>query len=868
MTEPLLETKLYIPPVRPNLLPRPRLVDQLARGMDRQLTLLSAPAGYGKTSLLSQWVATMNRPVAWVSLDKTDNDPPRFLRYVAAACSRALPALASELDALPDDNQAALIGLINALTQAQEPLALVLDDYHLIQTLSIHRLTAFLIAHQPPALHLIIATREDPLLPLARLRARGQLQELRQDALGFTLDETDAVLGHVTDLTPSQVRAVQERTEGWPAGLQLAAMSLTAQGDAQDLLRHMSGDNRYILDYLLEEVFRQQTEMVQRFLQQTAILDRLCGDLCDALTGDQNGASTLHELEAQNAFLLPLDQRRRWYRYHHLFADLLRHRLQRQAAPEAIAALHCAACNWLRDHDLISEAIPHALASQDWKQAATLINGQAEAMLKRGEMATLARWYDALPPHIVGTDPELCLNHGWVLTLLDRLEQAEPLLDQAEALAPHAGPAQNTILGEAAIVRTMIARTRGQAAQTIDQARQARSLLPQLDPMRRSLLALSAGMAQVSQSHLDDAEQELRQAHRDATVVGNPYVQHTATNFRTRVQIARGHFEQALATAEGLLHQPAAHVPAAARALAQLNAALIHWERGEQEATQRLLSQAQALAQEQSGAELLVSVWRLTALARASQQDATGAGQALTEAEQIAHERRLPPIILARLAAFGLRAALWLGDEAGAATWAHPLSQWEQDSSDQEIGLAYQAWLARYGDRNGAREQLEMLVTRWDAAGAAYLGLRGRLWLAQVVGTARRDKLLTEALNLGHGMGALMSWLEAGETVTSWLRTIDPSDYVKRILAATGPMPMATVPATANQALVEPLSDRELEVLQVLAQGGTNQAIADQLYVSTNTIKTHLKNIYEKLGVSNRRAAVTQARELDLLSGD
>ena len=472
MTIPLLRTKFYIPPVRPELVSRPHLVERLNAGprSGHKLTLISAPAGFGKTTLLSEWVAGCEQPVAWLSLDEGDNDPARFWVYFVAALQTVQAGIgATSLTALqapqPPPIESALTPLINEIAAIPDPFALVLDDYHLITAQAIHDALAFLLDHLPPQMHLIIATRADPPLPIARLRGRGQLTELRQTDLRFTPDEAAAFLNQVMGLglSAEDVAALEARAEGWIAGLQMAAVSMQGQEDVAGFIRAFTGSDRYILDYLVEEVLQRQPESVQTFLLQTAILDRLTGPLCDAVwdksptcpTAD-GGQAMLERLEQANLFIVPLDNERRWYRYHRLFADLLRSRLQ-QVHPDLAPTLHRRASKWYEENGLMAPAIEYALSAGDFERAANLIEQTAEATLMRSEVATFLNWVEALPDDVVRAWPRLGVFHGMASVLSGGpLHVAQSRLQDAAA-----DEAAGLLSGEGTAFRAWIAVIRG-----------------------------------------------------------------------------------------------------------------------------------------------------------------------------------------------------------------------------------------------------------------------------------------------------------------------------------------------------------------------------------------------------------------------
>jgi LuxR family maltose regulon positive regulatory protein len=517
----LLVTKLARPSVGADLVPRPRLVNQLQLGIQRPLTLIAAPAGFGKTTLLSTWLEHTPLPAAWISLEHDDDDLTRFWTYVFTALERVHPGSgasalallqASTLSPLPPI-ETVLTAWINALATLPHEVALVLDDYHLITEQSIHRSLTFLLDHLPRQLHLVMATRANPSLPLARLRTRGHLTEIRAADLRFTAEETAAFLtrGLGLELSDGDIAALEARTEGWIAGLQLAALSMRGRQDIPAFLKAFTGSQRYIIDYLTEEVLARQPEPVQTFLLQTAILERLQGSLCEAVMGEPGGEASgqtmLEQLEQANLFLVPLDDERRWYRYHQLFAEALRHRLQRKH-PALVPELHQRASAWYEQQGLTHDAVHHALAATDFARAARLIEHTAEMIAKRGEIATLRAWLEALPDELVRSRVELCLWQGWLLALSGQFDAAERLLQDLErplGTSTNSSPLTSTIssvkpprldkaqrlveyAGRVAAIRAFIAFRRGDAPRTIDLALQALEQLPE-DQAFRGLVA-------------------------------------------------------------------------------------------------------------------------------------------------------------------------------------------------------------------------------------------------------------------------------------------------------------------------------------------------------------------------------------------
>src|SRR5450755_4109350 len=526
---PILATKLYLPRLRPNVVSRPRLLERLNEGLHRKLTLISAPAGFGKTTLVSAWVAFIERPTAWLSLDEGENDPTQFLAYLVAALQPIAANIGEGVldmlqSSLPLPTEAILTALLNEITTLPDNFVLVLDDYHVIDAKPVDIALTYLVEHLPPRMHLVIVTREDPQLPLARLRARGHLTELRAADLRFTASEAAAFLNQVMGLSLSaaDIARLSDRTEGWIAGLQLAALSMQGHQDVPGFIRAFAGDHRYIVDYLVAEVLQRQPEPVRSFLLQTSILDRLNGPLCDAVTGQEEGNARLEALERGNFFVVPLDDQRHWYRYHHLFAEVLSaHLLAEQ--PDQVSTLHRRASAWYEQHDSAADAIRHALAACDFARVADLVELAIPAMRQSRQEARVLGWLKVLPDELVRARPVLSVHYAGALLLNGVLEGVEARLRDAEqwldtktdrgelALAP---AAEMVVVDEAefrglpgmiAIYRAAIALALGNVADTVKYARRALDLVPEDDHHRRGSAAGFLGLASWTSGDLEAA---------------------------------------------------------------------------------------------------------------------------------------------------------------------------------------------------------------------------------------------------------------------------------------------------------------------------------------------------------------------------
>jgi LuxR family maltose regulon positive regulatory protein len=870
----LLTTKLYIPRPRPGLVPRPRLTQRLNQGVDRKLTLISAPAGFGKTTLLSEWIPTSERCVCWVSLDENDNDPIRFWTYfisslqmLRAGLGQGALAVLNAQHPQPPPAQAVVTVLINEIAAFPDSFALVLDDYHVITTPAIHNALAFLIDHQPPNMHLMITTRADPPLPLARMRARGQLGELRSADLRLTLDETLAFLNQVMGLTLSEqeVAAVEARTEGWLAGLQLAALSMQGRADIPSYIQSFSGSHRFVIDYLAEEVLQQQPQSVQDFLLHTCILDRLNGGLCDSLADRDDGQMMLEALEAANLFIVPLDDERRWYRYHSLFSDFLRHRLsqsQSNLAPE----LHRRAATWFARQGHTAEAISHALHADEYDQAATWITQVGTSLVYRGEMFNLLRWIERIPEDVVRQRPPLCVIYAWVLMASGQTARAEQLIQAAEGLIPPGEPDSDLkdLMGQMAAVQATIAANQRQVERTVEYSQRALEHLHPHNQAVRAVITWNLAFAYRLMGDRTAAHQAYQEAIALSQAAGNVSITVLATIGLGNLQAAQGQTHQATAAYQRALQlatdQHGQLLPVGTEA--HLGLAQLFTERNDLETAGRHLRQASHLSQRMGNLDLQVPCLVLEAKLKQIQGDVDAALTTLGEAEQLVRRHRLERRIV-EVASAQIPARVAQGDLAGAAHLAQihdlPLGQARVllAQGRPQAALAILEPLRRQQETNGYQaDLLKVLVLQ-------ALALQADHRVEEAV------QVLAEALALAEPGGLMRTFLDEGQPMATLLRTVlskrsvAPTAFVQQLLA--GFQETDESPGPIAQPLIEPLSQRELEVLGLIAAGLSNQQIADQTYVAVSTVKWHIRNIYGKLGVKSRTQAIARARELDLL---
>ncbi len=909
--EGLLQTKLYIPPLRPALVPRPHLIEQLNHGLQlgHKLTLISASAGFGKTTLASEWVAAGRQPVAWLSLDEGDNDLSRFLAYLVAALQTIVPVVGEGVAAQlhspqPPPIESILTTLLNDVTAVPSNTVLILDDYHVIDDQAVDDALAFLLEHLPPPLHLVIVTREDPPLPLARLRARGQLTELRSSDLRFSRAEAAGFLNQAMglDLSEEAIGALEQRTEGWIAGLQLAALSMRSQKDITSFIKSFTGSHHYVLDYLVEEVLQQQPESVQTFLLSTSILDQLTGPLCDALTSENNGRQILEYLEQNNLFIIPLDDERCWYRYHHLFADLLRQRLQ-QTSPDQIPELHQRASAWYEQEDRPSAAIRHALAAQDFGRAADLAELAWPSMSGSFQSITWLGWVKALPDTLVRARPVLSIAYAWAYLNSGSLEAADARLRDVERwLQPESGlseqreepPAQMIVVDEAqfqalpaalAAARAYHAQAAGDLAATMTYAQQVLDLVPEGTTQWRADVKALLGLAQWASGDLESAHQTFF----DGLAHMSPLDIIVGTFVLADIKTALGQLHAAINRYELSLQLALEHDQPIGTEDLYTGISDLHREQGDLEAAASDLQRARTL-----GEKVELPDWQYRwciAQARLEETrgDLDGALHLLDEAQRLYVRTPLP--IVRPIAA--LKARIWVaqGRLAEAQSWAraHNLSADDDLSYLHEFEHATLArmLIAQYKSHpveGGIDEAVGLLERLLQAAEAGRrTGSMIELLVLQALAHEAQDNIpsallsLERALTLAEPEGYVRIFVDEGPPMSRLLGeaaagAIVP-DYARRLLSAfSAAGPQQTAPSSRQPksrspepALVDPLSAREIEVLQLIADGLTNREIADRLYLSLNTVKVHTRNINSKLGVSSRTKAVFKARSLGLL---
>jgi LuxR family maltose regulon positive regulatory protein len=917
--DPLLMTKLSVPSVRPSLVPRLRLSERLEEGLGRKLTLLSAPAGFGKSTLLSSWIGELSddgRPTAWLSVDPGDNDPGRFWRYFVTAVERLQPGSGEPALALLGSPQAPpieaiLTTILNELGDLSADTVLVLDDYHLIESQAIHEALTFLIEHLPPRMHLIVATREDPPLPLSKLRARGEMAELRATDLRFTSEEAAMFLNRVMglELSAEDIAELEGRTEGWVGGLQMAALAMRDRADISGFIASFKGSNRHVVDYLAEEVLGRQPEELQTFLLETSILDRMCAPLCNAVTGHPDGQTALERLEHANLFVILLDDERRWYRYHHLFVDVLRQRLH-QARPDFVPELHRKACEWFEQQQLVTEAIHHALAAQDWKLAIRLIEASGMAVVLSQQVHTVLGWIEEIPEERVRERPILCTIHAIALAYSNRPDAAEVRLQQAERCLggnPTTDQAR-TILGQAAVIRAVIARFSGDLERCVAMGRRALELLPQTEATARERAAAGTTVAiayQVSGDVTPANERPLEEASAAFRASGALIPLLRSITFLARLRTLQGHLRAAAATyeeaTEVLSGWDGVRDVGGNSAAFYVGLGDIHRQWNDLDSAESHLRRGTDLVAGALMVDADVVTHGYLSLARLEQTRGRSADAcaSLEEFANLARQRSFSPRLLARGEAAQARLALIQDDLPAAVRWAevsgldaegepsYPreeeyltlvrvlIAQGRLDPMgsylDDALGLLDRLFkAAEDGGRMGS--VIEILALR-------ALALQAKHESSEALAVLERSLVLAEAegyvrvfVDEGAPMAALLAELFKGRKGPRDSRQRALLGYARRLLVAFESPHTSTDPPVPggyaqeqDQPLLDPLTAREQEVLLLIAEGLSNREIAARLFIEVGTVKWYVHSIFRKLEVDSRTKAASRARELHLV---
>ncbi|UVI33733.1 LuxR C-terminal-related transcriptional regulator [Paenibacillus spongiae] len=891
MTIPILSTKIHIPLQRSKSVLRPRLTGRLNEGLHRRLTVVSAAAGFGKTTLVSGWAASCGRPVAWLSMDEGDNDAARFMTYLCAALQKAgantNEGLIRVLQApQPPPAESIITALANEISGAPGHFVLVLDDYHVITAEPVNNAIALLLERMPPQLHLVIATREDPRLPLAKLRVRDQLTEVRTQDLRFTASESAEFLDRVMglSLTSANIALLESRTEGWIAGLQLAALTMQGHPDPANVLRSFTGSHRFVLDYLVEEVLQRQSADIQAFLLRTSILDRMCGPLCDAVhpreAGEQlitnaSGQETLADLERANLFIVPLDHERRWYRYHHLFAELLRQRLRQSIASSAgneerfISELHIHASRWYEDNGHLLEAFHHAAAADDVERAARLLDGDGMPLLFRGAVTPVMNWLDSLPRKELDVRPSLWVMFASALLMAGRMNGVEPKLQAAEKALQDAAQDEKTrdLIGHIASIRATMAVSRHQANAIMTESRRALEYLHPDNLPVRTATAWTLGYAYQLQGDRAAAVEAYTEALSGSQKIGHTMIAIMAALGLGNMQEAGNRLHEAAETYRGVL-KLAGDPPLPAACEAHLGLARIFYEWNDLDAAWRHGQQSVQLARLLESLDRAVAGEAFLAKLMLARGEGSGAAAAIANAEQSARRQHFQNQ-MPHIAAVQAQVLLQQGDPAAAARFAEK----------HELHASLARSLLMQGNTSEALSVLEPLLGLTEAKEHADEMLKVMALLAAVLHAhgerARAAEMLRDALTMGEPGGFTRTFVDEGVPMYLLLREAAAHgmlhDYPGQLLAAfeAGGMTREFMkerhPAKSDNALIEPLSARELEVLRLIAQGLSNREIGERLFIALTTVKGHNRTIFDKLQVKRRTEAVARARKLGLL---
>lgn len=910
----VLATKLYVPAPHSRIVARPRLLERLNAELNSgcKLTLACAPAGFGKTTLLSGWIADCGRRhpdmrVAWLSLDERDNDLSRFLTYLIVALQGIEADIGSEAMSFLHSAQVVpvelvLTALINDVADTGGEIILVLDDYHLISARPIHDAVNFLLDHLPSQLHLAIATRSDPPIPLARLRSRGELTELRASDLRFTPDEAADFLNQVMGLglSAGDIAALESRTEGWIAGLQLAGLSLREHDDVSGFIRAFTGSHRFIIDYLVEEVLQRQTYDVRRFLLSTAVLDRLTGSLCEAVIGEGGGSEMLETLERENLFVVPLDDRRQWYRYHHLFADVLRSRILKEQ-PGRVPALHRLASEWYERNDLPEEAVRHALAAKDFGRAAALMEAALPAMRRNRQDAMLLGWLKSLPDEVVRSNPVLSVFRAHGALVAGDLETVEPWLRDAEqrlgapagsddlsagaaADAPVDGEELRRLPSTIAMYRAALAQALGDVPGTAQHARRALELTQAGDHLALAAAAGFLGLAEWAAGDVETALGTFSRAVTSLHAAGGITDALSSTVVLADMWIARGRLQEARRIYERALQLATAQGGPVPRATADLHVGIadLHREFGELGTAVQHLETSTALGPGASLTEHRYRWFMVMARVREAEGDLEGAIELLDEAGR-AYSRGFFPD-LCPIAAMKARIRIRQGSLHDALNWARErglstaddltyLHEFEHVTLARLLIAQYRASPAK-NLIDEAVGLLDHLLS--DAESSGRNGSVNEILVLQSLAQEAQGhrplalEFLERALVETAPEGYVRLFLDEGPPMDALLREAKQhgvaADRVGRLLQATGTAPdKAHIPPQLAEPLPEALSQRELQVLRLLSTELTGPEIARELFVSVNTLRTHTKHIFAKLEVNSRPAAVRHAKERGLI---
>ncbi len=890
----LLNTKLNIPPIRPSHVQRNDLIQKLNKLREYKLALIVASAGYGKTALISEWIVQSSMRAVWFSIDAGDNDPVRFWDYVIAAIQTVSPTIGEQTLTLLHEPQplpieTILSSLINELSALPDLLTLVLDDYHVIESSSIHDGLAFLVEHMPSQIRLIMTTRTDPPLPLARMRVRSQLLELRSADLRFSQQQIAAFFTDVMGLklTTDEVTALDTRVEGWIAGLQLAGLALQGKTDIAGFITSFAGDHHYVLDYLGDEILDRQQEAMQQFLLQTSILERLNADLCDTVTATAEGRNVLEHLERHHFFVVALDDKRQWYRYHRLFADFLHHRLKLKY-PNHVKELHQRASHWFEQNGLQSEAIGHALAAQDYERAAELVQSMAELLIwRRAEHNTLLGWLTTLPDNILQKCPRLYLYHAWVLYLTNQISEAEQCIHDAENALDHINTTDPLIAGMLAAIHSTLTGIKHQFPETLMLSRQALEQLPEETVSWRCMAAINLGVTCAYIGEVQEAVAVLSYAMELSQEIGSSFAMLSAFWHLSSLQIAQLNLHAAETTCQQL--EQAAQMPGLQRfpinGYITLLLGEINMERNDMEAAERYLLESAGQMNPESFPTTLLRGYVALSRLKTLHEDTEGAEHYWQLAEQIGRMGKLQ----GRSTLLSVsQARRWLeqGNLDAVESWVAENhlgidDEYSYHREDYYLVLA-RFFIAKGTTVDKALYLLDRMIKRAEASQRTGSLIRALILQAIAFHTGSKSQeaveSLARALNLAEREQLVHIFIDERQPMALLLEKAlgmlrkgqlalpISSEYPTRLLAAMGKRDLSPTPTRRTIGhLADDLSERELEVLRLLADGLESNEIAERLVIAVDTARKHIKNIYSKLDVHSRWEAIKHAEEYHLL---
>jgi ATP/maltotriose-dependent transcriptional regulator MalT len=898
--EQILLTKLQVPPLPPHLVPRPALSQRLNATMQNKLTLLSAPVGFGKTTVLSEWAARSPQAVAWFALDESDNDPVRFWGYIIAALENIQPGVGEHALALLRSQQtlpieAVITVLVNAVVVIPRDFALVLDDYHLITTPAIHQGLLFFLNHLPIQMHLLIASRIDPPLPLPKLRANCQLIELRAPDLRFTSQEVATLFSRLASLEISEeiVAHLEMLTEGWIAALQLAAISAQGQPDMAAFLKTFTGNNLYIFDYLANEVWQKISGTLQLFLLQVAIPERFNASLCTALTGQTDGQQILEQLERTNLFIVRLDNQRRWYRFHHLLREFLRERFS-VFSPDDVKELHLRACTWHEQNGLVNEAIHHALRAGDSLKAATLVVSAGQRLVRHNEMATLAQWLEVLPDDLFFVLPRLCLLKGWlsitggqVLASQEWLERAQQGIENnTSSPLPHTEQELATITGELAILRSHLAIFLGDVPRSLKWANQALNLIPERDLFLRSLGELNLGIASWLNDDIKAATRAMTRAEEIGQAANNLYVRLMAFCTLSHIQIEVGQLQRSMQICQRALQlvEEKKGEALSATAIIYISMGQIFYFWNDLEAADHSLQKSITLCKHWQHRELMIYCYAIMAQVKQARGDFTAALEMVQLAELSIQGNQPRYWIASAVSALQIQLALVQQNFA-------LITQWQQTEMCSYVNVFEQQALARIALAQNQPEKaltiLEKAFQRVEEIGRIGAMIDVRLLQAvayqQQHATQHALRTLVHALTMAEPEGFIRPIVDAGLSLKELLVILAAEEKAPRVCAHSVSLTyvntligvfessaklQASLPAPSCSKQAEPdqperlhLSEREIEIIHFIVAGLSTQEIAQRIIITKNTAKWHIKNIYSKLHVHNRAQLIARVHE-------